>query len=102
MTPVVETERLILRGRTLADFPAYLELWNDPAVHSRLSDAPPSREEIWAKFARQAGLWALCGYGFFLAVEKASGSLIGEVGCARFERDIEPALPSGPDRKSVV
>jgi RimJ/RimL family protein N-acetyltransferase len=50
--PVVETERLILRGHTLDDFPAFAAMWADPAVTRFIGGAPLSQEESWGKFLR--------------------------------------------------
>jgi RimJ/RimL family protein N-acetyltransferase len=71
--PVLETPRLILRGRTMEDFPAYLGLWADPPAWRHLAEKPLTEEEVWQKFARIAGIWALKGYGFWLLEEKATG-----------------------------
>lgn len=95
--PVIETERLILRGRRTEDFPAYAEMWAHPDVVRYTTVKPLSREDAWTKFARMAGFWALTGYGFWALEEKASGSFIGEAGLADFKRDIEPSLDGKPE-----
>ena len=95
MTPVVETPRLILRGRTLADFPAVAAMQADGGVMRFIAGAPVPEEDAWSKFARMEGFWALTGIGFWLVEEKASGAVIGEVGLANFRRAIDP--PLGPD-----
>ena len=97
MTPVVETSRLILRGRTLADFPAFAAMWSDPIVTRHVSGAPIAEEEAWVKFVRIEGLWSLAGYGFWLVEEKASGAVIGEIGLADFKRAITPSLDGMPE-----
>lgn len=94
---VLETERLILRGRRVDDFPAYADMWAHPDVVRYTAGKPLSREEAWIKFARMAGLWALTGYGFWAVEEKASGKFIGEAGPAEFRRDIEPSLDGKPE-----
>ncbi len=95
MTPVVETPRLLLRGRTLADFPAVAAMQADGDVMRYIAGAPVPEEDAWSKFARMEGFWALTGIGFWLVQEKASGAVIGEVGLADFRRAIVP--PLGPD-----
>lgn len=92
MTPVVETERLILRGRRRDDFPAYAAIWAMPQATRFTSGVPLSAEDAWTKFARMEGFWSLCGYGFWIVEEKASGDLVGEVGLADFRRDIHSAF----------
>ena len=97
MIPRIETERLILRQRTMADFPAYAAMWADPAVVRHFAGGPLSEEAAWSKFARMEGFWRLCGYGFWLVEEKISGAMIGEVGLAEFKRDIDPPLGGKPE-----
>jgi RimJ/RimL family protein N-acetyltransferase len=97
VTPLVETPRLILRGRTLADFPAFAAMQADGDVMRYIAGAPISKEDAWGKFARMHGLWALTGVGFWLIEEKASGAVIGEVGLAHFKRAIEPPLSDAPE-----
>ena len=95
--PVVETERLILRGHTLDDFPAYAEMWADPGVTRFIGGAPLSQEESWGKFVRTFGQWTLMGYGFWSVVEKQSGRRIGELGFLEGKRDITPYLAGTPE-----
>lgn len=97
MTPVVETDRLILRGRTLDDFPAYARMWAAPEVSRYTTVTPLKAEDAWIKFTRMEGLWALTGYGFWLVEEKSTGAVIGEIGLADFKRDISPALDGMPE-----
>ncbi len=97
MTPIVETSRLILRGRTAADFPAYAAIWAAPEVARFTTVMPLGAEEAWVKFARMEGLWALTGFGFWLVEEKATGAVIGEIGLADFKRAIEPSLDGKPE-----
>jgi RimJ/RimL family protein N-acetyltransferase len=95
VTPVIETERLRMRGRRLSDFPAVAAMQADGAVMRFIAGAPVNEEDAWGKFARMHGLWALTGVGFWLIEEKATGAVIGEVGLSDFKRTIDP--PLGPD-----
>jgi RimJ/RimL family protein N-acetyltransferase len=95
--PVIETERLILRGRRLEDFPAYAAMWAHPEVVRYIGGKPLTQEEAWVKFTRQAGFWALKGYGFWALEEKASGAFVGDAGAADFKRDLEPSLEGKPE-----
>ena len=97
MIPRLETDRLILRRRTIEDFPAYAAMWADPRVVRHFSTGPLNEEDAWTKFARMEGYWRLAGYGFWLVEEKASGALIGEVGAADFKRAIIPPLAGKPE-----
>jgi len=92
VTPVFETERLRLRGHTLADFDASAEMWAHPDVVRFISGKPSTREESWGRMLRYPGMWALIGCGFWLIEEKATGKFIGEGGFANFERDSDPRI----------
>jgi RimJ/RimL family protein N-acetyltransferase len=95
--PRIETERLLLRGHGIEDFPAYAAMWADPVVTRFIGGAPLSQEEAWAKFLRVAGHWALLGYGFWAIEEKASGKRIGEAGILNVKRDIKPSIHDVPE-----
>jgi RimJ/RimL family protein N-acetyltransferase len=97
VTPIIETERLILRGRTMADFPAFAAMWREPGVVKGVGGKPLSEEDAWIKFARMEGAWSLLGYGFWLVEEKSSGAMIGDIGVADFKREITPSLAGMPE-----
>lgn len=92
MVPSIETERLRLRGHTLADFEPLAAMWADPAVVRHISGKPSTREESWGRLLRYPGHWALMGYGFWAIEEKQSGAFVGEGGFADFKRDIDPPI----------
>lgn len=77
--PVVETERLVLRGFTERDFPAYAAMRADAKVMTFLG-GPQDPHTAWRGMAAMVGHWALRGFGFFCVEEKASGTCIGHCG----------------------
>jgi RimJ/RimL family protein N-acetyltransferase len=95
--PVVETDRLILRGHRLEDFPAILEMWRDPAVTRFIGGKPRTEEDCWLKFLRAAGFWRHLGYGYWVAEEKGSGAVVGELGFGDFKRDLTPSIRGEPE-----
>jgi RimJ/RimL family protein N-acetyltransferase len=95
--PTLETERLILRGNKLEDFPALAAIWSDPEVVRHISGKSFSREESWARLLRYLGHWALLDYGFWAIEEKASGRYVGETGLADFQRGLTPSLDGTPE-----
>ncbi len=95
--PRIETERLILRGHTLEDFPSYARMWADPVVTRFIGGMPLGEEEAWAKFLRIAGHWALLGFGFWAIEEKTGGRRIGEAGILDVKRDIVPSFHGVPE-----
>lgn len=96
-TPIVETARLRLRGRTLEDFQFFVEMWADPEVVRFIGGKPRGEEETWTKYLRMLGHWAIMGYGYWVVEEKASGKPIGEVGFGDFKRDIIPSIKGEPE-----
>jgi RimJ/RimL family protein N-acetyltransferase len=79
-TPVLETERLILRVPTQADFDAgWARFHGDPECMRYLGGAmPPSI--AWRTLAQVVGMWPLRGFGTFSLIEKATGRWIGRSG----------------------
>lgn len=102
VTPVVQTPRLILRGRTLDDFPAYCAMWADPQVSRYTTVTPLNEEDAWKNFARMSGYWDICGYGFWIVEEKETGRFLGEAGLADFKRNIDPPLTGKPEFGWVI
>jgi RimJ/RimL family protein N-acetyltransferase len=95
--PVVETERLKLRGHCVADFAASIAMWADPAVTCYIGGKPLTEEETWSRLLRYIGHWALLGFGYWVVEEKTTGSFIGELGFADYKRDMEPSLKGTPE-----
>ncbi|MFJ5370676.1 GNAT family N-acetyltransferase, partial [Bosea sp. CER48] len=77
---MLETENLRLRRPEIHDLDAIHAMRSDPDVVRHLGGRTLGREEAWHRLTRIVGHWVLRGYGMFVAVEKASGSVIGEVG----------------------
>jgi RimJ/RimL family protein N-acetyltransferase len=95
--PALDTERLELRGHTLADVAECTAMWADPDVTRYIGGRSASAEDSWARVLRYAGLWALLGYGYWVARERATGRFVGEVGLADFRRDLTPPLDGAPE-----
>jgi RimJ/RimL family protein N-acetyltransferase len=95
--PVLQTERLILRGHSLDDFAAYAAMWATEDVTRFIGGKPLSDEEAWSKFMRMAGQWTMLGFGFFAVEERATGRFIGETGFVEGHRAIEPSLIGVPE-----
>lgn len=95
--PVVETERLILRGSRPDDFEFYREMRADPVVARYTGGEPLSEEDSWTKYLRSIGHWAVMGFGYWLVEARDSGEPIGEVGFADFKRVIEPSIKGEPE-----
>jgi RimJ/RimL family protein N-acetyltransferase len=78
----LETERLTLRMLRESDLDAYAEMLADPEVMRYIGPGQTlSRPLAWRNLAMILGHWQLRGYGLWAAEERASGELIGRVGC---------------------
>jgi RimJ/RimL family protein N-acetyltransferase len=95
--PVIETERLTLRGHCLGDLAASATMWADPVVTRHIGGRPQSEEETWSRLLRYVGHWALLGFGYWAIEEKATGSFVGELGFADYKRDMDPSLKDTPE-----
>jgi RimJ/RimL family protein N-acetyltransferase len=95
--PVIETERLVLRGHRLEDFADSHAMWSDPEVTRHIGGRPFTAEEVWARLLRYVGHWSLLGFGYWVVREKASERFVGEVGFADFKRELEPSFKGAPE-----
>lgn len=95
--PLLETDRLLLRGHYPADLAVSVAMWQAPQFYQYLAPAPLSEEEIWTKMLRHMGFWHLCGYGFWALEEKSTGEFIGVVGFGAGQRAITPSLKGYPE-----
>src|ERR1700683_4190665 len=95
MVPVLETDRLKLRGHRMDDFPASAAMWADPVVTRHFAKSF-TVEEAWTRFLRYIGHWSLLGFGYWVVEEKATGNFAGEVGFADYKRDL-PLLKGLPE-----
>lgn len=97
MIPVVETERLILRGMAREDFPAYVALWQDPEVVRFIGGKPRSESESWGRFLGIAGHWIMEGFGQWAICRREDGALIGQTGFFRALRGIGADFDAAPE-----
>jgi RimJ/RimL family protein N-acetyltransferase len=86
--PLLETERLHLRGFQRDDLDALAEILGDPVVARHLSGEPLSREDSWRKLMTAVGQWPLLGFGYWAVETKTEGKLVGQLGFGIFERSI--------------
>ena len=77
--PVLETERLVMRGFTPADFEPYAAASADPEVQ-RFLGGPVGRGRAWRSLAMHIGHWELRGYGQWALERRDDGRTIGRAG----------------------
>jgi RimJ/RimL family protein N-acetyltransferase len=100
--PRLDTERLVLSAHVLGDFDDCARMWGDPVVTRYISGRPSTPEEVWARLHRYVGHWALLGFGYWAAREKATGRFLGELGFADFHRDVTPSFEGKPEAGWVI
>jgi len=97
VAPVLEAPRLRLRPYRAGDLDAQHEAMADPGVMRFLGGAAQSREETWRKILAVHGLWALLGYGYWVAERREDGAYLGQIGFADFKRDMIPSIEGLPE-----
>lgn len=95
--PAIETPRLRLRGYRASDLDAQWASMTDPRVVRFLGGVPQSREETWRKILGSPGLWALLGYGYWVAERRDDGAYLGQIGFADFKREMTPGIEGIPE-----
>jgi RimJ/RimL family protein N-acetyltransferase len=80
MIPILETQRLTLRGWQPADFEAFAGFMADTDVMRYLGGHPMSRADAWRSLATPIGHWELRGYGLWAVERKSDRALVGRVG----------------------
>ena len=80
--PSITTERLLLRGFEPRDVEPYMTMMADPQVTRFLADGRPlCRADAWRQLAMFAGHWTLKGFGVWAVEARATGQLLGRIGC---------------------
>jgi RimJ/RimL family protein N-acetyltransferase len=95
--PLIETERLVLRGFRRDDLDAMAAILGDPIVVKHLTGTPMSREDSFRRMMMALGQWPLLGFGYWAVELKSDGRLIGQVGFADFERAMTPDISGEPE-----
>ena len=105
LVPVLETERLVMRGFRDGDQEQWAAIRADDEVMRSLGrDGGIAADEAWREMAMLAGHWALKGFGHWALEERASGALTGRrsrwVGRSpgRAGARASPARPPAPPR----
>ena len=95
--PVIDTERLSLRGHCLKDFSDSAAMWANARVTHYIGVTPFTTSEAWSRLLRHRGHWSLLGFGFWVVRERLTDRFVGEVGFFDLKRDIEPRFDGTPE-----
>ena len=90
--PVLETERLTLRGPEREDLPAFTQFMTS-APSMVAQGETVTAEQAWFGFLTGIGHWQWHGFGFFTVVLRQTGKPVGRVGLLKHSnwQDIELA-----------
>lgn len=80
----LESERLTYREITEQDFEIVAGILRDPEVR-RIWEQDFSDEEVWAWIARRQEGYRKSGIDYLLALDKATGQPVGQIGVLREE-----------------
>ena len=89
--PIIETDRLILRGPVASDFEAIAAFYADPIRSVGFGGVLP-RDKAWRWFAGSIGHWQLRGYGFWTITFKGDDTAAGICGLWNPEGWPEPEI----------
>lgn len=76
--PVIETERLVLRGPEMDDLPALTAYF--ATERSRFTGGPATATDAARTLFRMAGHWHFRGYGLWMIEDRETGSTAGWTG----------------------
>jgi RimJ/RimL family protein N-acetyltransferase len=93
----IETARLVFHRPQATDFAESAAMWADPITTAYIGGKPSTAEESWSRLLRQAGHWALCGYGYWVVRQPGTGKFVGEIGLKQFRRNLDPAWETLPE-----
>lgn len=91
MIPVLETERLRLRGWTAADFDVLAQFFGNEEL-TRYVGGASNREDSWRRLSSMAGHWSLRGHGLWAVEAKDDSRLVGWCGLLSPEGWPEPEI----------
>jgi RimJ/RimL family protein N-acetyltransferase len=97
LVPIIETERLRLRGIKAADFTEHVAMLADPEVMRHVGGKPLGREDAWRRLLVAPGLWSLLGFGYWAVERRSDGRYLGQAGFGDFKREIVPAIDGLPE-----
>jgi RimJ/RimL family protein N-acetyltransferase len=100
--PVLQTERLILRGMVREDFPDFAALWADEDVTSQVGVPVRGHGASWSAFLTNIGHWRMLGFGQWAVTDRATGAYLGQTGMFRAHRGYGAAFDDWPEAGWVL
>jgi RimJ/RimL family protein N-acetyltransferase len=91
--PVIETQRLILRGPEPEDYPNFKATFT--SYRARFMGGPLNSYEAWMLYAAEIGHWDIRGYGMWMIHDRATDRTLGVAGSRRSGRSGKSRGSSG-------
>lgn len=98
----IETDRLILRPHSMADFDAWYAMFTDKELFKYISAPDLSPEDGWNRLLRYIGHWSVFGYGLFAIFRKSDGQFLGDTGLADFHRGLGNDFDGMPEAAWII
>ena len=95
--PLLETERVVLRGFRRDDLDALAATLGDPEVVRYLTGEPIDRENSLRRLFLAVGQWPTTGIGMWAVERKSDHRLVGQVGFFDMQRDMTPSIVDLPE-----
>jgi RimJ/RimL family protein N-acetyltransferase len=99
---VLTTDRLELWRPQASDLDGLNAINTDPRTLTFLGNWTPGPADSFARLARNAGSWALFGYGTFMVRRRGSAQIIGNCGIFRSFRGFAHGLDNVPEAGWIV
>jgi RimJ/RimL family protein N-acetyltransferase len=100
--PVLLTERLELWKPQAADFAGLNALNSDPRTLTYLGNWTSTPADSFARLTRNAGSWALYGYGTFMVRLRGRDQIVGNCGVFRSFRGFAEGLDDVPEAGWII
>lgn len=99
---ILTTERLELWRPQASDFDGLNAINTDPRTLTYLGNWSPDRADTFARLTRNAGSWALWGYGTFMVRKRGLPQIIANIGVFRSYRGFAHGLDDVPEAGWIV
>ena len=100
--PIITTDRLELWQPAAADFAEIHALTLGDEMRRFLGNRRPDEADSFSRMMRNAGSWALHGYGSFMVRRRGSAQIIGNCGIFRSLRGFGKGLDDVPEAGWII
>ncbi|MEO1659995.1 MAG: GNAT family N-acetyltransferase [Pseudomonadota bacterium] len=95
--PTILTARLKLTAPQPSDYDAFAQMWADRDVVRFIGGEPRNPQDAWLTLMRNAGAWALLGFGPWIIRDRKTDEFIGDAGFCDYRRGMSPDISGYPE-----